>query len=64
MSYDNRQPLRGAGNAGIEPAIAVFAKREAFVEQNHMVPLRPLCLMHGERIAIIELIRLPPDLWA
>src|SRR5450631_2776170 len=61
MSHNNCQPLRGAGNAGVEPAVAVFAKRETFVEQHHLVPLRPLRLMHGQRVAIIEFIRLPAD---
>src|SRR5450759_3929875 len=64
MSYNNRQPLGGAGNTGIEPAVAVFAKREAFVEQDDIVPLRPLRLMHGQRIAIVEFVRLPADLRA
>jgi hypothetical protein len=36
----------------------MFAKRKAFVEQDHAVPLRSLGFMHGQRIAIIEFVRL------
>jgi hypothetical protein len=34
---------------------------EAFVKEHHIVPLRPLGLMDGERIAVVELVRLPPQ---
>src|ERR1700686_4703566 len=55
-SNDDRQPLRRAGDAGIEPAVAAVGKREGFVEQHHVVPLRALRLVDGEHVAEIELV--------
>src|SRR5471030_1795678 len=55
-SHHNGEPLGGARHAGIEPALAAFLKRKAFVEQHHVVPLRALRLVHGEHIAIVEFV--------
>ena len=45
------QPPRRAGDRRVEPARAVLAEGAGFVEQRHMIPLRPLRLMHGQRVA-------------
>jgi hypothetical protein len=52
----HRQPLRGARDAGVEPALAALGKCERLVEQHHVVPLRALRLVHGEHIAVVELV--------
>src|SRR5262249_35437862 len=54
--HDNGEPPRRAGDAGIEPARAAVGEREALVEQHHVVPLRALRLVHGEHVAVVELV--------
>src|SRR4051812_30321146 len=65
-SHHYAEPLRRPGNAGVEPARAAVLKRKAFVEQHHVVPLRALAFVHGEHIAVVELVirfsLLPGDL--
>ena len=58
--HHNGQALGRASHARIEPALAVFAKGPAFVEQHDMVPLRALRLVHRQGIAEIELVRFAP----
>src|SRR5581483_8981626 len=48
--------LRCPRDAGVEPALAAVGEGEGFVEQHHVVPLRALRLVHGEHIAVIELV--------
>ena len=64
--HHHRQPFRRSCDAGIEPALAAFGKREALVEQHDVVPLRALRLVHGQHIAVIEFVvglaALPIDL--
>ena len=50
------QLFGGAGDAGIKPALAAVGKGEGFVEQDDVVPLRALRLVHGEHIAEIEFV--------
>ena len=45
--------------AGIKPARPVLAEGETFIEQHDVVPLRPLSLVDGQRVAVVELVRLP-----
>ena len=54
--HHHRQPLRGARDAGVEPALAALGKREGLVEQHDVVPLRALRLVHGQHIAEVELV--------
>ena len=54
------QAFGGAREACIEPAIAMLAERIAFIKQHDVIPLRPLRLVDGERVAIVELVRLAP----
>src|ERR1700691_431782 len=56
-SSDHSQLPGRPREAGVKPARPMLAEGEAFIEQHHVVPLRPLSLMDGERIAIVELIR-------
>src|SRR5664280_2843420 len=55
-SHHHGEPLRRPGDAGVEPALAAVGKREALVEQHHVVPLRALRLVHGEHVAVVELV--------
>ena len=59
-SNHDRDPFRRTGQRGIEPAVAVFPEREALVEQHHVVPLRPLGLVHRQGVAVIELVGIAP----
>src|SRR5947209_16121932 len=54
--HNYRQPLRGARDPGVEPALAALGKRKGLIEQHHVVPLRALRLVHGEHVAVIELL--------
>src|SRR6202050_1944738 len=56
-SQDDRQALRGAGDACVEPAVAMLAECAALVEKNDLIPLRTLRLVNGQRIAVVEFIR-------
>src|SRR6185295_3488272 len=40
--HHHTQPLRRAGDAGVEPPCAAVLKRKAFVEQHDVIPLRAL----------------------
>src|SRR5258707_15547473 len=55
-SHHHAQPLRGTRDTRVEPSGAAFLKRKALVEQHHVVPLRALRLVHGQHIAIVELV--------
>src|SRR5215208_1744468 len=57
-SGHDRDALGGAGDGGVEPAAAVLKEGIGFVEQHDVVPLRPLRLVDGERVAVGELVRL------
>src|SRR4051794_15599743 len=65
-SNHHAQPLRRPRNAGVEPACTAVLKRKTFVEQHHVIPLRALRFVHGEHIAVVELViwlaLLPRDL--
>src|SRR5947199_9211197 len=54
--HHHAQPLRRARDAGVEPSRPAVLERKAFVEQHHVVPLRALRLVHGEHIAVVELV--------
>src|SRR5450631_4666541 len=54
--HHHTQPLRRARNAGVEPSGAAVLECKALVEQHHVVPLRALRFVHGEHIAVIELV--------
>src|SRR6266581_8896166 len=54
--HHHAQPLRRAGNAGVEPSRAAVLERKALVEQHHVVPLRALRFVHREHVAVIELV--------
>ncbi len=56
----NGNRLRRPGYRRIEPALAVLAESVAFVEQHDIAPLRPLRLVHGQRIAEVEGVVPPP----
>src|SRR3984957_2440470 len=58
-SSDHRQLPGRPREAGIKPTRAVLTEGEAFIEQHDVVPLRPLSLMHGQRVTVVELVRLP-----
>src|SRR5262245_11528037 len=55
-SHHQRQLLRRARHARIQPALAALRKRERLVEQHHVVPLRALRFVHREHIAEVELV--------
>src|SRR4051812_11317499 len=46
LRHHQCQALRGAGDAGVEPAVAAVGEGEALVEQHDVVPLRALRLVH------------------
>src|SRR5690606_24917689 len=50
-SRDHRDLFAGAGDAGVEPALAVVAEDEAFVEEVDVVPLGALGLVDREAVA-------------
>src|SRR6516164_8916872 len=54
--HNHAQPSGGPRDAGIEPARAAVLEGEAFVEQHDVVPLRTLGLVHGQHVAVIELV--------
>src|ERR1700742_646775 len=54
--YHHAEALRRTRDAGIEPSGAAVLEGEAFVEQHHVVPLRSLRLVHGEHVAVVELV--------
>ena len=54
--HHDTQPLRRPGDPGVEPARAAVPKRKALVEQHDVVPLRALRLVHGQRVAVVELV--------
>src|ERR1051326_8053588 len=54
--HHHREPSHRAGDAGVEPALARVGEGEGFVEQHHVVPLRALRLVHGEHVAVVELL--------
>src|SRR5882757_547846 len=54
--HHHAQPLRRTRDAGVEPAGAAVLERKAFIEQHHVVPLRALRLVHGQHIAVVELV--------
>src|SRR5438552_15226166 len=54
--HHHAQPLRRAGNAGVEPSRAAVLERKALVEQHHVVPLRALRFVHREHVAVIEFV--------
>src|SRR5215831_5432272 len=64
--YHHAQPLRRPRDPGVEPARAAVLERKALVEQHHIVPLRALRFVHGQHIAVVELVigfaLLPRDL--
>src|SRR5579885_2989207 len=62
ISHHDRQPLGGAGNARVEPAVTMLAEGKAFIEQDDVLPLRALGLVDRQRIPVIELVRIPPHL--
>ena len=53
---DDGQPLRRARDPRVEPSRAAVLKGKALVEQHDVVPLRALRLVHGEHIAVVELV--------
>src|SRR5262245_39505644 len=64
--HHDRQAFGRARDAGIEPARAAVRKGKRFVEQDDVVPLRALGLVHREHVAEVELVialaLLPRDL--
>src|SRR5437868_15292859 len=50
------QPFRRARDAGVEPACTAVLERKTLVEQHHVVPLRALRFVHGQHIAVVELV--------
>src|SRR5438105_40728 len=54
--HHDAQPFRGARDAGVEPSRPAVLERKTLVEQHHVVPLRALRLVHGEHIAVVELV--------
>ena len=58
-SHDERQLFRRARHARVEPARPMFAEGEGLIEKRHVVPLRTLGLVDGERITEIEFVRSP-----
>src|SRR6516225_2782770 len=55
-SYHHAQPFCRPRDAGIQPARTAVLERKALVEQHDVVPLRALRLVHGQHIAIVELV--------
>src|SRR5215213_3044090 len=55
-SHHHCQSLGRPGDAGVEPALPALGEHRGFVEQHHVVPLGALRLVHGEDIAVVELI--------
>src|SRR5256885_3936151 len=53
---DDGKPLRCPRDAGVQPPRAAVLERKAFVEQHDVVPLRALRLVHGQHIAVVELV--------
>ena len=60
LSPHHGQSLGRPRETGVEPAGPMLAEGEAFVEQHNVVPLRPLRLVDGERVAIVELVGFAP----
>src|SRR3954469_9220116 len=52
----NAQPLRRPRDARVQPPRAALLKRKALVEQHDVVPLRALRLVHGQHVAVVELV--------
>ena len=48
--------LGGPRDRRVEPALARFLEGPALVEQHDIVPLRALRLVHGQRIAVVEIV--------
>src|SRR6185437_12834459 len=61
LSPHHGQSLGRPRETGVEPAGPMLPEGEAFVEQHNVVPLRPLRLVDGERVAVVELVRLSPQ---
>src|SRR5690606_33888935 len=59
-SGHHRDLLGGPGDAGIEPAGALLAEHEAFVEQVDTVPLAALRLVDGKAVSEGKLVELAP----
>ena len=55
LTHDGER-FRGARNGSVKPAFTRVAECKTLVEQHDVVPLRTLCLVHGQRIAEIELV--------
>ena len=53
-SHHQREASGRARDAGVEPAVAMFAERAALVEQDEAVPLRTLRLVDGQHVAEVE----------
>src|SRR5262249_23261376 len=53
---DDGEPLRRPGDAGVQPARAAVLERKTLVKQHDVVPLRALRLVHGQHIAVVELV--------
>src|SRR5437667_9512006 len=54
--HHHAQPLRRAGDAGVEPSRAAVLERKTLVEQHHVVPLRALRFVNREHVTVIELV--------
>src|SRR5207249_4871598 len=55
-SHHYTQPLRRARDSRVEPPRPALLKRKALVEQHDVVPLRALRLVHGQHVAVVELV--------
>src|SRR5947209_8005083 len=54
ISDHDREPLRRAGDAGVEPPRPALRECGRFVEQHDIVPLRALRFVHREHVAVVE----------
>src|SRR5580765_126626 len=54
--HHHAQPFRSPRDTGVQPPGAAVLEGEAFVEQNHVIPLRTLRFVHGQHVAIVELV--------